>query len=225
MVYVLYKIKYWEFSHTKDTLLWIFFTAFWLSFQTIDNRYQDKYLTTLLKSTFEVTLIVEFLVNTYTFSVITEIILIIILSFVNLMITYIKSTTNVYDNDLLYKLLNIINVFIGLIIGIFTLKKLWINSTDVLNTDTLKTFFLPIVFTIIYLPFFYFLLIQVLYEELFVLTKLNKKTSKKIIVYFKIKAFMSCKFDRNKILSLKNEKKHLIINMSTEDDIVAIFSS
>lgn len=225
VVYILYKIEYWEFIHTKDTVLWILFTAFWLSFQTINNRYKDNYLTILLKSTFEVTIVIEFLVNTYTFSIITEIILIAFLSVINLITAYTSNTTDDYENDVVYRLLNNTNIFIGLIIGFFTLRKLLSNSADILTINTLKDFLLPIILTVMYIPFLYFLLFQILYEELFVLTKLNRKASKKIIILFKIKTYFTCRFNKEKIYYLKEEKRHLIRNMETKEDVAAIFNS
>lgn len=223
MVFILYKLEFWEFIYTKDTLLWILFTATWLSFTTANNRYEKNVFINILKDTFAITIFIEFLLNLYTFPIIIEIIIIVGSVFLTIIMVYIERSSDKNKSDGAYKLITGINSYFGLNIGIYLIIKVFINFNNLLTLETLKSFILPVLLTIMFIPYLYYLLIKISYDELTMFIKLNKKASKRIIFYFKIKMYIKCKFNKKKISHLRKERKHLIVNMETMKDVNNIF--
>lgn len=220
---ILYGIGFWNFSYTKDTLLWMLFTSLYLSFKVADDKDNNKLFLNILRNTISVTVFIEFLLNIYTFSIIVEIVVIVIVIFLSMMISFTEVIPDKDKNGQVSKLMKGINTYIGLNIFIFLILEVLNNLDSLLTLDTLKSFILPIIFTVMFIPYLYYLLIRVSYEQLNVSIRLNKATNRKIKLYFRVKMYLKCRFSRKKIVDLKRTKNHLIRNMKTKEDVDNIF--
>lgn len=223
MVLILYKLKYWEFIYVKDTLLWIFFSAIYLSYKVADSNGEIKVFKDIFKETFGIFVIIDFLLNTYTFSLIVEVILLVVLLFLGLMIGFIEVSPDTDGYDQVHKLFTWIDIYIGINILLYIVIKVLGNMKSLLTTSTLKSFLLPIILTLIFLPYLFYLRTRLSYERLKIFIKMNKISSKKTIWYFKIKMYLNCRFDEEKIANLERNKRHLIMNMKTKKDVDNIF--
>jgi hypothetical protein len=223
MVSILYGIGFWNFSYTKDTLLWMLFTSLYLSIKVADDKDNNKLFLNILRNTISVTVFIEFLLNIYTFSIIVEIVVIVIVIFLSMMISFTEVFPDKDKNGQVSKLMKGINTYIGLNIFIFLILEVLNNLDSLLTLDTLKSFILPIIFTVMFIPYLYYLLIRVSYEQLNVSIRLNKATNRKIKLYFRVKMYLKCRFSRKKIVDLKRTKNHLIRNMKTKEDVDNIF--
>ena len=73
IVILLYSLNIWGIFLLKDTIVWLIFSALGTAFTL--NRIKDfGYFTDLIKSNIAVTAIVQFMINLYSFSLITELI-------------------------------------------------------------------------------------------------------------------------------------------------------
>ena len=73
IVYVLYILRYWDSSVLKDTLLWTFGLAIISLFRFNDMKYFSD-LKIMLRDAVRWTIVIEFIANFYTFSLIAELI-------------------------------------------------------------------------------------------------------------------------------------------------------
>lgn len=223
MVSILYKIGFWNFSFTKDTLIWMLFTSLYLSFKVADDKDNNKLFLNILRNTISVTVFIEFLLNIYTFSIILEIVVVVIVIFLSMMISFTEVFPDKDKNGQVNKLMKGINIYVGLNIIIFLIFEVLNNLDSLLTLDTLKSFVLPIIFTVMFIPYLYYLLIRVSYDQLKVSIRLNKVSNRKIKSYFTVQMYLKCRFSRKKIVTLMRAKNHLIRNMKTKEDVDSIF--
>ncbi len=150
-------------SLLKDLVFWFFSFAI-VSFFTVNKANSNNYFKEILKDCFKWTLFVEFLVNFYTFSFITELILFPLLGFIILLHAYAKTDRK---QEPVSKLLNSVLVIIGWGYFLYVLYKTVTDYQALLHYSTLYSFVFPIVLTISLLPFLYLLAVYMSYEMLF----------------------------------------------------------
>ena len=163
VLFLLYSINLWSFSLLKDTLFWFFTVALVMSLTV--NKAKDKaYFWKILKETFKWTIVLEFMLNLYTFSIWTELILLPILTFLVVTKTYAQ-TDNKYDQvkEVLFNVL----ALIGWTLIAIVLFKTFNNYQGFFSTKNLFAFLLPPSLTLFLLPFLYFLAVFINYELLF----------------------------------------------------------
>ncbi|TRZ40822.1 hypothetical protein, partial [Robertkochia marina] len=69
-------IEFWEIYLLKDTLLFVAFIAFPLAMKLSSINDEDQYLYSILQNSFKGIIIIEFIANVYSFSLLVELILI-----------------------------------------------------------------------------------------------------------------------------------------------------
>lgn len=153
-----------NYSLVKDLIFWFFSFAI-VSFFTINKANTNSYFKGILIDCFRWTLFVEFLVNFYTFSFLAEVILLPILGLFFLVHAYAQTnkehaaTTNV--------LTNILSV-IGWGYFFFALYKTITDYKALFSMPTLFSFLLPVLLTILLIPFLYLVAVYMSYELLFI---------------------------------------------------------
>lgn len=225
VVHILYRLNYWEFKYTKDTLLWLLLTASYLTFRTVDNNKEEKLFQTLLRDTIGITIVFEFLQNTYTFPVIVEIIIIATLIVVGMLIGYVDIYPEKAGNGEVKKFLTGLSTIIGLTIILYLTINVGTSYKKLFTVDMIKRFFLPIIYTIMYIPYLAYLATWVTYDEALVPLRLNKNCNRWLRTWFKIRLLLHCGIGRQKIMCIRKNKYHLIINMKNKKDVDRIFDS
>ena len=167
IVFALHCIRYWDFSLLKDTVFWTMGFAFVLMFRLNDiKRFKD--FRVVLKDAFKWTLIVEFIVAFYSFSLAFEIIIFPIILLIVLMQAYSEAHTE--HQQVNRVLLTILSV-IGFVIFCYSAYMTFSHSETLFSIQSGKVFLLPIILTVLFFPFIYLLSLYAIYEVLF--TKLR----------------------------------------------------
>lgn len=184
IILLLQNLEVWQSSNLKDVLFWLFSVGLILVFKINDAK-SNSYFKSIFLSAIKWTIILEFIVNLYSFSLLTEIIILPVLVF-------LAMTQAVAEMDEKHKMVskflqNVIAVA-GLLIFSFSLYKTVINFDAVLTFQTLVVFLLPSTITILFIPFLYFLALYSTYESYFIdldfmtVKKVKVKEVKKLIL-------------------------------------------
>lgn len=178
------KLEVWQNSNLKDVLFWLFTVGLILVFKINDAR-SNSYFKGIFLSAIKWTIVLEFVVNLYSFSLFTEIIILPVLVFLAL-------TQAVAEMDekhkVVSKFLQNIIAIAGLSIFSYSLYKTVINFDAVLTFQNLVSFLLPSTITILFIPFVYFLALYSTYESYFIhldfmtIKKDKVKETKKLIL-------------------------------------------
>jgi len=173
IILIFKKIAIWNCYYLKDILFWLFSAGLVYVFK-IDGAKNNSYFKNIIFSAISGRIIVEFILNFYTFSLLAEIIILPLFVYV----VAIQAFAEVYQKNktvtsLLQKIITISIVFVFC----YSLYKTIINYKDVFTVKVLIELLLPSTIAILCIPFLYCLALYITYESYFI--TLNCMTSKK----------------------------------------------
>lgn len=184
IIFLFKHLDVWQNSNLKDVLFWLFTVGLILVFK-IDDAKSNAYFKGIFLSAIKWTIVLEFVVNLYSFSLFSEIIILPVLVF-------LAMTQAVAEMDekhkVVSKFLQNIIAIAGLSIFSYSLYKTIANFDDVLTFQNLDSFLLPSTITILFIPFVYFLALYSTYESYFIhldimtVKKDKVKETKKLIL-------------------------------------------
>jgi len=200
IVFVLYQINFWNISLLKDTVVWFCFTAIVMCSNLVTSETDQNLFRKVIVDTIKIVIILEFIVNIYTFSLAVELILIPVVTSIAILGVFAK-TDEKYSS--VAKLTNGLLIIIGIVILIFSISNVVSDYKNFVSLDTLRNFLLIPLLTISFLLFIYLMVLFSTYEILFTRLNVGCKKNKKLKMYAKRKIIHQC------LLSLKKVKKAL----------------
>lgn len=168
-VFILHKLSLWDKSLIKDTLFWAFGFGFVTIFKVNDLNKNSDFKSLFIEA-IKWTIVIEFFVNFFTFSLTKEFFILPVLvmtSMMQLYASYDKKYKQVED------ILKFILAGVSIFIFSFSLYKTITNSNDFFTIENLKAFLLPVILSITFLPFLYIFNLVVKYELLWVVLNCN----------------------------------------------------
>lgn len=180
-VFILYQIKIWDFSQLKNTFFWYVFFAIgtMFSLSTIKENSHNFFIQTI-KSSVNLSIVLQFIINFHTFNFLLELIVLIPLITLLSIISAVANQTK--DQILVKKLCDFLLTLIFLIFFIHFIIQTFKVPLTFINYQALQDFFIPIILTILYLPFLWFFLLYIKYEEILVRLQLHINDRKLIIL-------------------------------------------
>jgi hypothetical protein len=165
MVLAFKKIGFWDVTETKDTILWTFGSAFATYFSLNKAAQDSTYFKNVILDNIKFVLILEFVVNLYSFSLPAELIVMPIVSFI-VMANVLAESKPEYKQ--VNKLFNFILGVFGLYLLAFTFREIVFDFQNFATIKNLRDFFLLPLFSIVLLPFIYVMALFMQYEMFFV---------------------------------------------------------
>lgn len=215
-IFVLHKVNLWHMSLLKDTIFWMFGFGC-VSMFNVNDLNKNSDFRKLLIEVLKWTVVIEYFVNFFTFSLTKEIIILPILVWFSMMQVFASYKE---EHKPVEKMMKFIIGCFSIFIFFFSLYKTVTNSSDFFTIDNLKTFLLPVILSITFLPFLYGFNLFVKYEELWVrlnFYKLNKQTKRNL----KIKIMLIANFDLDKVENVsRNIAKPINIYNDFSSDMV-----
>ncbi|MBC8147179.1 MAG: hypothetical protein H8E98_04265 [Bacteroidetes bacterium] len=212
IVLLLKYIGYWDYGLLKDTIFWIIGVSFIQLFNLNKPEYENGFFIKIFKDNLKFIIIFEFLVNLFTFNFWTELILL-------PLYTAIVAVYTVSDLDEKYnpakKLTENILVGVGFVIILFISIKTFQEFSIIFTLDNFRNIGLPILLTIGYLPFLYFMALFMSYESLFVRISVFLKENEDISRVAKERIIL--KFNLN-LKKLNQFKKTFLLELFKLDD-------
>jgi uncharacterized membrane protein YidH (DUF202 family) len=203
-VFFLYKLRFWDMSLLKDTLVWFLGGGFviHLSVNKINN--DERFFRRFIVDNLKVILAIEFIVNFYSFSLLVELILVPVLLLTVGSKAFAETHHEYKDNEKYkpaLKMLNGILSIVGFSFLIYFLYKLGQDFKGFSNSKTVRGFFLPMFLSLSALPMMYVMGLLMLYESLFIQLSFRIRENKKLVRYLNWHVFKVCNFH---ILRVKN---------------------
>jgi hypothetical protein len=164
IILLLADLEVWQTSNLKDVFIWLFSVGLILIFKINDAK-SSAYFKGIFLSAIKWTIILEFIVNLHSFSLLAEIIMLPALVF----LTLIQAVSELEKKlKVISKFLQNVITIAGLFIFCYSIYKTVINFQSVLNFQNLVSFLLPSIITILFIPFVYFLALFSTYESYFI---------------------------------------------------------
>ena len=189
LIWIYRQLGFWSNNLEKDTILWVIGTALILAFNAV--KAQDfSHFKEIIKDAFKWVIILEFIIGFYTFSLITELILIPFLTFIYFTISYIEVNSNKLSENakIVPPFFNKLLSYFGIFIFGFVFFKTVTQTNELFTLDNFKSFLLPLLFTISFIPFVYMIALYSVYEQLwstlgYNITKKQTKRLKRYILF------------------------------------------
>lgn len=213
ITFILFKSKLWDYSFIKDTIYWAFGGAFIMFMNINDTQKKDSYFKRKVLENVRLIVILEYVNNLYVFNLITELVTIPIIIFTSLL----KAYAEVNNVDVkVQKFINFILALYGLSVLAFSIYHVYIDIDNFITLDNLKHLLLPLVYTILYLPFLYVIGTYMEYELLFVRIDCLLKGNDELIKTLKCRIFLTCNINYHRIMIVSKELKILFVTEKSE---------
>ena len=221
IIYLFNKLYLWDESAIKETGYWFIGTAFIMAIN-FSKAYIDNFFRKAVLGNLKFAIVFEFVINLYVFNLASEIILVPILVIITLMITVADLQKNP-EHEQAKKLLQWILIAIGTFMLLHALYDLIYNFKEFANFTNIRDLLLHPVFTILLLPFVYFLALFTLYQSIFIRIDLALKERKEFITPLKIRIFRYCLLNLKKLQSFSNEKGVELGSIENINDVRSLF--
>jgi hypothetical protein len=181
----------WTTANLKTTILWVITVGMVRLFQANKIDEDERFFWNSLKETLAFTVIVEFLISTYTFSLWAELLLLPFLVFLTALTTVAKSQPgSIQVVTLIEWLLAIIGFWL---LGHAAFEAIG-HYHELGTVDTVRELILPILLSLMILPLLYALNIYMVYERIFIMLQFSIKDSK-LRQYAKRRALLDFRAD------------------------------
>lgn len=191
--FLLFQWNLWSFTDSKSLIIWYFGVAIILFYSVNDIGKENIFFEKLLFGSFTVIAIVEFFVNLHPFALWIELLLFPTLSIL-IMVKIFSESKDEYTQA--KKLVDSILTVIGIILFIIIVRQAVSDFSTFANYGNIKSYFLPIVYSIAIVPFIYLFALIVNYESIYKRLKICNPNSAlinysffRIILNFNIRLF------------------------------------
>lgn len=215
--------SFWKWIYLKDILLWVIFAGVPLCYNATSRSIEQNYFSKMVIENLKFSVLVEYFLSSFTFSIFAELVLQLVLFFL-IMMQAISKTKEEYKS--VSKLLDWIIAILGIWIMSSTLKQAVNTYTEHGTIDYVVTFMIPIVLSVFFVPIAYFMAIYSSYEILFVRMSFKEPDNKIAKRKHKRMVLKSCGLSLKKIRKFNDEcVKRMYARMSENDfeDIIFEF--
>lgn len=194
---IFYHLPFWDNVFIKDIVVWFVFSGLIYCMNAVSKEADEEYIKKVLKDNLKFTIILEFIISTFTFDIWIELIIIPVTTIIVMMNVIAERKKEYYK---VHKLLDIVLAVAGFWILYETIK---IGIHEYKELDALNTFIsflIPIVYLILIIPLEYILELYSKYELLFIRMSFKEEKVKKIQRRHRWYVVKICKFSVRKVL-------------------------
>ena len=200
IVFGLLRLDLWDSSLLKDTILWFCFVAMVTMVRFVAAKGGNLPIRALVLDNLKIVIVLEFLVNAYTFPLGYELVIVPAVTAVAMLQVYAELQK---EHRSVYILTGGVLAIIGILTVVYALVHV-ISDYQTLGTlTTLKSFILPLLLSITLMPAVYLLALYTSYESLFIGFKFGEEKNAELVKYAKWSIFRHCFLSVKKVSRLK----------------------
>jgi len=174
----------------------------------------EHYFKNVILDNIKFVLILEFIINFYSFNFAIELVVIPIVTLIVMLNAYAGLKP---EYKRVKTLLDYVLGIFGLCLLAFTFRELILDFQNFTTLKNLRDFFLPPLFSIVLLPFIYIMALFMQYEMFFVRIDIANKNSD-IVKYTKRKILATCHFNLSKLNKVSKSAGYPKVN--TKEDVL-----
>jgi hypothetical protein len=214
IIYLLFKLNFWNQTLLKDTMYWFTGSGFLILLNINKANKERDFFKNILIDNLKLILILEFIVNIHQFGLVTEFILVPILAFLGVLQVVAEREER---TEKLKVLIEWIFAIFGIIVLGFSIRDVWVDFHGFTNISRLESFLLPIILSITFIPIAYIIALYMNFEMLFVRLGFFL-TNKKDLRYAKWRVILKSRLSLKKLNAI-SPKINALYNSSTRQDI------
>jgi hypothetical protein len=188
IVFTLYINHFWNSTMIKDTTLWVIGGALVMLFSSMKAMEDERHLRDVVVQNLAFLIIIEYIISQYVFALWIELTLVPVLTLLG-MVQIVAATKK--DFLSVKKLFDILLALIGLFLIAHALYGILSDVKSFVTPDNLRSFLLPPILSIAFLPFLYGFVLWMKYSNVFVRIKVFN-IDKDLARYAKWQVFLTC---------------------------------
>lgn len=192
----------WKNIYLKDIILWTLFSGLTICMNAVADEADEKYISKVLKDNIRFTVVTEFLLSTFTFSLWVELIIIPIITVIVLFDTVAEHKS---DAIAVHKLLQDVMAFAGLCVILQTVRVGILEYRELNVINTLVSFFIPIVYLLLVTPLEYAFELYSKYEMLFIQMHFKEASDKMVRRKRHLKVIKVCGLSVKRIMLFQKQ--------------------
>lgn len=199
LIYCMHRFGLWKWMFLKDVFIWVMFAGVPLSIKAAWKKVDDGFFRNMILGNLKLATVVEFIISSFTFSLVVEMILQpILLALISFQA--LSGTKEEWKSAKIF--FDIVVIVVSLPFLGFTFK----TAIEAFSTDgvleLLVTFFIPILLSICYVPVVYALALRSKYKELFVRLEIRGANNKREVRKRKVAVMLTSGISYKKFASL-----------------------
>lgn len=216
IAFILAVIGLWNVSLLKDTTVWFCFSAMamMMRFMTADDT--DNMLGKAVSDSLRIVIVVEFLINTYTFSLPVELVIIPIVTLIAVF-DAVASTDKQYE--VVAKLMKGLQAFIGFIIFAIVLKRAVADLQNLNSLDTIRSIVLAPCLSLLFFPFLYLMVLVSKYELVFLRLTSGPSKHPKLLRYARRSIVLHAGLNLRRVQCLLKNHAVDLMHIQTNADV------
>jgi len=221
VILLLYRIHLWNFGLLKDSIYWVTGTAIVLLFNIIDANKEKQFFKKITLDSVKLMIIIEFIVNFYTFNFWIELLLVPIFFLIGGLIA-ISETEKKYQQ--VNNFLNSVTSIIGIYFLVYFFFKLATDYHTFINLDSFHVLIHPPILTITFIPFLYLFALFMAYETLFLRLGFFVK-DRTLLKFIKHQIFRVCNLNLSKINKFSKNNANQLNQVTDKSMAISIISN
>ena len=216
LVAALKVIDFWNLNLLKNTILWFCFTGITSTFELVTLKNHEGTFRKLVIANIKLVVIIEFLVNTYTFSLLAEIAIIPIATFIAMLDAVARSDKKY---SAVARLTTGLQALIGIAVLVLAIFKAISDYGNLLSIESLRSLLLPPALSVLFSPFIYLMLLFSTYELLFVRLKIGPYKDKTLRQYAKRRITVHVGLSLRKVKEFLRNKAIDLMKIQSRSDV------
>jgi hypothetical protein len=208
----LMKLSFWDVTMLKTAIYWTLGGAFVMFFNVDKALKEDKYFWKVFMDCFQLTIIIEFLSNLYSFHIAIELISIPVLVLIGSSMA-LKADSK--ENKIAKSIFGVIYGLYIVAVIIFSIIKISENYNELLTIASLKSLLFGSMMTIMFIPFLYFAALFMAYESFLKGKKFILKENSNLYQFLKWRIILRCHLNL-KTIRLVSKKLHIYTSIKKE---------
>jgi hypothetical protein len=173
--FMLSRMGFWDTSMVKDTIVWGIFAALPMMYSIMQAKNLKRYFGSTLKDLFQITIVLEFILGLYTFSLWVELLVVPVTIMLGALIAFSGQDEK---NQKVTKLFRWVSSALGLFLIAEVIGHIIGHFGEYWRISYFKQFLLPLTLSVMFVPFLYLLVCFARFEETFVVLKVRIKSPK-----------------------------------------------
>ena len=216
VVAVLWLIGFWQPNLTKDTAVWLAFSAFAMVLDFVTSGRDENVCRKIFFDNVKVVILVEFLINTYTFSFLGELVFVPCVTVI-VLLDVVARTDEQYAQ--VARFTAGLLAIIGLAVFAFAISKAIADFRNLGRLDTVRSVALAPILSLAFSPFIYILLLVTTYELVFLRLRIGAEKASDVIGYARRRIMLRHGLRLNQLRAFLRRESLDLMRIRTRTDV------
>ncbi len=215
-VILLAAINLWNVSLLKDTIVWFCVIAMAMMMRFVTSDKLENIFQKILVDSIKIVIILEFLANTYTFSLPAELAIVPVLTLIAALDAFASSDK---QYSMVAKLAKRVQIVIGFLILAIVLRRAISDMHNLQTLDTVRSIALVPLLSLMFSPFLYVMILASKYELVFMRLDLGMEKERGVKCYARCCILMYAGLSLRKLQYILSNNTADLMHIQTKADV------